>query len=90
MFVGITVDTNYVGTEKTLYVKVDDDSTDDYLNEIANDFAYDNYSMYDFEERDREDCEENDIEYIPDEYYSYSITKLNELPEGEVLNEDLT
>ena len=90
MFVKITVDTNYVGTEKTLYMKVDDDSTDDYLNEIADDFAYENYSMYNFEEQDREDCEENDIEYIPDEYYSYSITKLDELPEGVELNEDLT
>ena len=90
MFVKITVDTNYVGTEKTLYMKVDDDSTDDYLNEIADDFAYENYSMYNFEEQDREDCEENDIEYIPDEYYSYSITKLDELPDRIELNEDLT
>ena len=90
MFVKITVDTNYVGTEKTLYIKVDDDSTDDYLNEIADDFAYENYSMYNFEEQDREDCEKNDIEYIPDEYYSYSITKLDELPDGVELNENLT
>lgn len=90
MFVKIIVDTNYVGTENTLYVKVDDDSTEDYLNEIANDFAYDNYSSYDFEEQDRENCEENDVEYIPDEYYSYSIIKLDELPEGAELNEDLT
>lgn len=90
MFVKIVVNTCYVGTEKTLYVKIDDDSTENYLNEIANDFAYDNYSLYDFEERDREACEENDVEYIPDEYYSYSITKLDELPEGVKLDEDLT
>ena len=71
-----------VGTDGYKYVKIDDDSTDSYKNEISDEYAYQNYESY-------HHClsAEAEEELEADYWFSYEI--VDSIPEGENF-EDLT
>ena len=68
-----------VGTDGYRYVKVDDDSTLEYIDEISNEYAYQNFDSY-FRSDDEDEIED-------DYWYSHEI--VDSIPEGEDF-EDLT
>ena len=78
MFVKVNCFSDYVGQDSEFYIKVDDDADDEYLNDVCEQYARDNYESYQ---------EIEDDENLP---YSWSYEKLDSLPEGEELREDLS
>ena len=78
MFVKVKCFSDYAGQDSEFYIKVDDDADEEYLNDVCEQYARDNYESYQ---------EIEDDENLP---YSYSYEKLDSLPEGEELREDLS
>lgn len=78
MFVKVKCFSDYVGQDSEFYIKVDDDADDEYLNDVCEQYACDNYESY------------QEIEDDENQPYSYSYEKLDSLPEGEELREDLS
>ena len=78
MFVKVECFSDYVGQDSEFYIKVDNDADDEYLSEICEQYARDNYESY------------QEIEDEENPSYSYSYEKLDGLPEGEELREDLS
>lgn len=78
MFVKVHCSSDYVGEDDEFFIKVDADADDEYLDEICEQYARENYESYQ---------EVEDEENLP---YSWSYEKLETLPEGEELREDLS
>jgi len=70
-----------VGTDGYRYVKIDDDSTDDYKSEISEEYAYQNFESYSH-------LLEDDSSDIEDRYW-WTNEVVDSIPEGEEF-EDLT
>lgn len=75
MFVLIKCDTCRVGTSLEEVYEFDDDTTEDQLQEYADDLARDNADSYGIIDEEREEAEDSGIEFIEDECYngSYEI-----------------
>lgn len=71
-----------VGTDGYRYVKIDDDSTPGYIDEISDEYAYQNFESYSYLRSD----DGNEME---DNSYWYDYERLDSIPEGEDF-EDLT
>ena len=78
MFVKVNCFSDYAGQDSEFYIKVDDDADDEYLNDVCEQYARDNYESY------------QEIEDDENSPYSYSYEKMDNLPEGEELREDLS
>lgn len=75
MLVLIRCTTDRVGCDTENVYEFDDDSAEEYLQEYANDCARDNAESYGIFDAEREEAEDNGIEFIEDECYngSYEI-----------------
>ena len=75
MIVLIKCSTNRVGCDKQEVYQFDDNSTEEYLQEYADDLARDNAESYGIFDEEREEAEDSGIEFIEDECYngSYEI-----------------
>lgn len=71
-----------VGTDGYRYVKIDDDSTPGYINEISNEYALQNFESYSYLRSD-------DGSEIEGDSYWYDYEIVGSIPEGENF-EDLT
>lgn len=80
MYLKITFGCDFaVGTDDYCYVKIDDDSTPEYIDEISNEYAYQNFESYSYLRSDDESEE--------DYWSSHEI--VDSIPKGESF-EDLT
>lgn len=70
-----------VGTDGYRYVKIDDDSTPGYIDEISDEYALQNFETYSYLRSDNGDEVEDDY------WYDYEV--VDSIPEGEDF-EDLT
>jgi hypothetical protein len=71
-----------VGTDGYRYVKIDDDSTPGYIDEISDEYALQNFESYSYLRSD-------DGSEIEDNSYWYDYEIVDSIPEGEKF-EDLT
>lgn len=86
MLVLIKCTTNRVGCDTENVYRFDDDSTDEYIQECADDLARDNAESYGILDEEREYCEANGIEFIEDEHYSATCEKLD-MTDAEAIEE---
>lgn len=77
MLVLIKCDTCRVGTSTEEVYRFDDDTTDDALQEYADDLARDNADSYGIIEEEMAESDRNGIEFEEDTCYWATVEKLN-------------
>lgn len=86
MLVLIKCTTNRVGCDTEDVYRFDDNATDEYIQEYADNLARDNAESYGILDEERENCEADGIEFIEDEHYSATYEKLD-MTETEAIEE---
>ena len=78
------LETVEVGTDQQIVCAFDDDVTEPEIDVCIRDMARDNANSYGVLDNAMEEAEENGIEFIEDEYFSYDCEELEGMTEEEI------